>query len=285
MSPTLADFLTTQHSRRFFEIMSIQSRKARDLCKVSVKAKLFLAFLFCAVLISGCGPPNQVNTPADINGKIIGGMAGTPSVRLADDYGTPVAYTSEEQMMADLRSGVIDCVIMESTTAQELVSNTSGVRILVEPLTEYELRFAVPRENNALLKAVDTALDTLTRNGTLRGLYSKYFAGRNYNYVSPELEEPYDRTLTVALPPDSPPLSYKDPEGRFIGMDVEVAKALGDVLGVEIIALEYDPWELATAVWHGRADLALGWHPGEGEDIVSMSEPYATVVQVIIVRR
>lgn len=248
-------------------------------------AKSAVISLFCLLLLTGCGPPNLVDSPDDVEDKIIGGLADTPAIRLATELGTARAYYTPEQMMIDLRQGLIDCAIMESTTAQELVSKTSGVRILIEPLVEYDLCFAVPKENGRLLKAVDTALGELDSNGTLRGLYNKYFAGRNYTYTSPERDEPFEGTLTVALPPNSPPLSYKDGEGRFVGMDVEVAIAVGDVLGVEIIALEYDSWELATAVWHGRADLALGWHPGEGEGIVSMSMPYAKVVQVVIVRR
>ena len=253
--------------------------------KVTLTGYKVFALLICLLLAVGCGPPNIVNSPEDVEGKIIGGLAGTPSLRLAAEYGTARAYYSEEQMMIDLRQGLVDCVIMESSTAQELVSNTSGVRILLDPLVSYDLCFAVPKENNRLLRAVNTALDTLSRNGTLRGLYNKYFGGRSFTYESPEEDIPRESTLTVALPPDSPPLSYKDSEGRFVGMDVELAIALGDVLGVEIIALEYDSWELAIAVWHGRADLALGWHPSEGEGIVSMSTPYAEVVQVVIVRR
>jgi len=188
-------------------------------------------------------------------------------------------------MMSELRSGDIDCVIMESTTAAELVSNTSGVRILSEPLLVYDLRFVIPKENSRLVIAVDLVLEELDRNGMLRGLYNKYFAGRNFTYEPPEETEPRSGTLTVALPPDSPPLSFKDDDGRLIGMDVELAIAIGDILGVELRVLEYDAWELVTAVWHGRADLALGWHPGEGEGLINTSEPYATVIQVVIVRR
>ena len=76
-----------------------------------------------------------------------------------------------------------------------------------------------------------------------------------------------------------------DAEGKFVGMDVEVIIAISDFLGVELRVLEYDAWELITAVWHGRADLALGWHPGEEEELINTSMPYAKVVQVVIVRR
>ncbi|MCL2627462.1 MAG: transporter substrate-binding domain-containing protein [Oscillospiraceae bacterium] len=237
------------------------------------------------LLLIGCGYPNVVNSREDVEGSTIGGLAGTPSIRLATELGTARSYYSAEQMMIDLKAAQIDCVIMESTTAAELVSRTSGVRILLEPLVEYELRIAVPKENTRLLRAVDSALETLERNGTLRGLYNKYFVGRNYTYSMINDPETLTNSLTVALPPDSPPLSFKNDEGRFVGMDVEVIMAVGDILGVKIGVLEYDAWELATAVWHGRADLALGWHPSEGEGIVNMSEPYARVVQVVIVRR
>jgi len=249
------------------------------------KYLIFIQTLLIIGLLMGCGIPNVVNSPADAAGKIIGGLAGTPSVRMATEVGTARSYYSAEQMMIDLKAGIIDCVFMESSTAAEIVSRTSGVRILFDPLVEYELRIAVPKENARLLRAVDAALETLDRNGTLRGLYNKYFIGRNYTYSPINNPEALTSSLTVALPPDSPPLSFKNDEGDFIGMDVEVALAVGDILGVKIEVLEYDAWELATAVWHGRADLALGWHPSEGEGIVIMSEPYANVVQVVIVRR
>jgi len=248
---------------------------------------LFTAFLLSLFFIlAGCNRiPNDVNSPDDVAGKLIGGLAGTPSLRLADELGTSKAFYSEAEMMMELRAGLIDCAIMEKTTATELVSRTSGVRILNDPLVEYELRFAVPLENVALLRMVNIALDELGRNGTLRGITNKYFARGNYSYESPDDEQERPRSLTIALPPDSPPFSFKDEDGKFVGMDVEVAMAVSDVLDVELDVIDTDAWELVTAVWHGRADLALGWHPGEGEGLINTSEPYAKAVHVVIVRR
>ena len=251
----------------------------RKLIYVTFSITIFL-------LLAGCSRyPNVVNSPDDVAGKLIGGLTGTPSVRLADDLGTARAFDSAAEMMIELRGGFIDCAIMERTTALELVSNTSGVRILNEPLVEYELRFAIPMENNGLLNAVNSALEELGRNGTLRGIANKYFSRGNFNYTSPESDEERQVSLTIALPSDSPPFSFRNDEGKFVGMDVEVAVAVSDILGVRFEPLEYDSWELVTAVWHGRADLALGWHPGEGEGLVNKSEPYARAVHVVIVRR
>jgi len=249
--------------------------------------KLFYLSILILVLLLlfGCRRfPNEVNSPADVEGQLIGALAGTPSLRLADELGTARAFYSDVEMMNELRADRVSCVIMERTTALELVSNTSGVRILSEPLVEYELRFAVPMENTALLDAVNSALDVLSRNGTLRGLANRYFARGNFSYESPDDIERRGY-LWIALPPDSPPFSFKNEDGDFIGMDVDVAVAVSDVLGVEFKVMEHDSWDLVNAVWHGRADLALGWHPGEGEGLVSTSEPYASAVHVIIVRR
>jgi len=250
------------------------------------KSILLLLIVFILTMSVACSRvPNEINTPEDIQPRHrIGGLAGTPSVRLADELGIAIAFDSPVDMMIELRAGNIDCAIMERTTATELVSDTSGVRILADPLIEYELRFAIPMENNGLLNAVNAALEELNRNGTLRGLTNKYFSRRNFTYVSPD---DIDRRgeLTIALAPDSPPFSFKDENGRFTGMDVDVAIAVSDLLGVELRPVEEDVWELVTAVWHGRADLALGWHPGEDEGLVNTSEPYARAVQVIIVRR
>jgi len=243
-------------------------------------------FALIFLLLTGCSRfPNVVNSPEDAEGKLIGGLAGTPSVRLADELGTARSFYTETEMMSELRAGIIDCAIMERTTALELVGNTSGVRILTEPLVEYELRFAVPMENMGLLNAVNDALEELNRNGTLRGLTNRYFSRGNFRYESPGDSIQRTGSLTIALPSDSPPFSFKDDEGNFIGMDVDVAVAVSDILSVELKVLEYDAWELVTAVWHGRADLALGWHPGEGEGLVNKSEPYARAVHVVIVRR
>jgi len=245
-----------------------------------------ISLVLILFLLFGCSRfPNTVNSPEEAIGKRIGALDGTPSLRLADELGTPVAFYSEADMMYELRSGAIDCVIMERTTAQELVSNTSGVRILPDHLLEYELRFAVPMENTALLDRIDLAIEELSRNGTLRSISNKYFARGNFTYSPREDDAQRSSYLRIALPPDSPPFSFKDTEGRFIGMDVEVAIAVSDILDVRLEVLQYDVWELITAVWHGRADIALGWHPGEGEGLVNMSEPYANAVQVIIVRR
>ncbi|MCL2509448.1 MAG: transporter substrate-binding domain-containing protein [Oscillospiraceae bacterium] len=253
------------------------------------KVTLVFVIALLAALLAGCRPappPNTVFTLEDVPGKVIGAMGGTPSERLASELGQARAFVSGEEMMYSLNAGLIDCAVMESTVAGELVANTAGVRTLSDPLLIYDLRFALPRENDELLKVVDAALATLRSNGTLRGLRDKYFSGRRYTYTPPTGVEQRPGTLTLAVPPDSPPFSIMDAEGVFSGLDIEVARAVCDILGVRLEIIEYDAWELVTAVRYGRAEMALGWLPSEGEEqLIHISEPYADVEHVVVVRR
>lgn len=230
--------------------------------------------------------PNVVHSIDDVSGALIGALSGTPSERLASELGHVRAFSTGEELMAHLTAGLIDCVIMEASAASELVDATSGVRILAEPLLVYDLRFAIPRENEELLRAVDNALVALRANGTLRGLSDMYFARRRFTYIPPENVAQTQRYLSLAVAPDSPPFSFRDEYGMFFGLDIDVARAVCDILGVELRIIEYDSWELIRAVRYGRADMALGWLPDEADEtLINISEPYAVAEHVVIVRR
>ena len=252
------------------------------------KLALSVLILLLILLLPGCRdgrPPNKVNTLEDVRDRIIGALYGTPSARLAGELGVPRTFYSGSELIYALTAGTVDCAVMESVAANELISETTGVRILNETLLEYELRFAVPRENAQLLDVVNSALAALNSNGTLKNLRDKYFSGKDYTYAPPEGIEPHPGSLTLATSSDSPPYSYKDRDGNYTGLDIEVARAVCDHLGVEMDIIEVEAKDLVTAVWFGRADLAAGWLPGDVDEQVNVSDDYANIAQVVIVRK
>ena len=255
---------------------------------VSPKAVAAAAAVAALLLISGCGkkpPPNVVHAPEEVSGRIIGTIEGSPAVVLAEDLGVSKPFSTGSELMYNLTAGTLDCVIMEKSAAEELVAATSGVRILSQPLLEYDLHFAVAKENAELLRAVNSALTVLRGDGTLNNLRDKYFSGKKYTYVPPTNIASRPGSLSLAIPPDSPPYSYVNNDGEYAGLDIEVARAVCDQLGVELKIIEFDARDLVTSVWFGKADLALGWIPGEGEDKVAVSDTYANAVLVVIVRK
>ena len=244
--------------------------------------------LLVALMATGCKdgrPANEVNSLDDVADRTIGALYGTPSALIADELGVARIYFSGEELLYGLSTGAVDCAVMESVVAGELVSGSQDARILGEALLVYELRFAVPRENAELLEVVNSALSTLSSNGTLRNLRDKYFSGRNYTYIPPEDTGQRQRELVLAISPDSPPYAFKDENGEYTGLDVEVARAVCDHLNVDLRIIEEDISELATAVWFGRANLAVGWLPGDVDEQVSISDAYANITHVVLVRR
>ena len=263
-------------------------RNNRAKAKLCVKISALVLAASLILPLYGCDrglPPNEVESPDDLDGRIIGAVQGSPSVRLASERGVLWASNTGEELMESLRLGNVDAVLMESFAAAALVSATSGVRILPDPLIEYELRFAVPRENAQLLQVINSTLSSLEANGTLNGLRSRYFGGRNFVYVPPDNVTQTSRYLILAVPPEAYPFSFRDEQGEFSGLSVYVARAITDFLGVELRISEFNPPDLITAVWHGRADFAAGWLPDDLGDVVNVSDPYAQVEHSIIVRR
>ena len=250
--------------------------------------KLLMLFAAVILVIPGCRggrPVNEVFTADDVPGKTIGAIYGSPSLRLADELGDLVVFQSRADMLEGLRDGVVDCVIMESADAAELAGVASGVRVLPDSILEYDLRYAVAKENNELLQTLNDALEALHANGVLKGLQDRYFSNRNYTYSPPTDVPQRPGTLILAVPPNVFPYSYWTEYGEIGGFNIEVTRAVCDYLGVEMEIIEIDAGQLVTAVWFGTADLALGWLPDDVDGQVSISEPYAYAYHSIIVRR
>lgn len=73
------------------------------------------------------------------------------------------------------------------------------------------------------------------------------------------LETIRDRgTLIVSTDPNYAPQSFLQPDGTFVGFDIDVAKAIADGLGVDI-QFETPDWDLITAGnWGERWDISVG---------------------------
>ena len=244
--------------------------------------------LICLLFLQSCkgtAPPNTVNSLEDLPGKTIGALTGSPSARLVDEIGTVRLFDAGEEMMSSLLTGAVDCLVAESNFAEELTADSSDVRILNEKLLEYDISYAVAKENKTLLDAVNSALTELDKNGTLEGLRDKYYSGERYEYIPPENIIRHPGSLILAIAPDTPPNSYLDDNGEYVGIDIDISQAVCDYLGVELIIEEFAAGELITAVRFGKADLALDWLPGDGEELINLSNSYAQISQSIIVRR
>ena len=73
-----------------------------------------------------------------------------------------------------------------------------------------------------------------------------------------------DGKLVVATNATFPPYEFRDDNGNFAGIDIEIIQAVGEYLGleVEITDIEFDA--IITSVSSGKADIGIAGGIGEG---------------------
>ncbi len=94
-----------------------------------------------------------------------------------------------------------------------------------------------------------------------------------------------DGVLTMATNAYFPPYEYYEGE-NVIGIDVEIAQAVADKLGLTLKVEDMEFDSIITAVQGGKADMGLAGMTitEERKKNVSFSDSYATGVQVVIVK-
>lgn len=82
--------------------------------------------------------------------------------------------------------------------------------------------------------------------------------------------------LKIGTSADYPPFEYVDENGEFAGFDVEIMKAVGDQLGVEIEIVDMPFDSLIAAVQEGKIDMSVSAfnYSEERDEVVDFTIPY-----------
>lgn len=73
-----------------------------------------------------------------------------------------------------MTQGKIDAVIIDREPAKVFVEQNEGIKMLDEAYTEEEYAIAIKKDNEELLKKVNTALAELKSSGELQKILDKY---------------------------------------------------------------------------------------------------------------
>ncbi len=93
-----------------------------------------------------------------------------------------------------------------------------------------------------------------------------------------------DGTLIMATNAEFPPYEYYE-NGEVVGIDAEIAAAIADKLGMELVISDMDFSAIIAAVQSGKADMGMAGMTVTEDRLqsVDFSTTYATGVQAIIV--
>ena len=228
--------------------------------------KKFAALLLTAamtVAMVGCGSSvaaNTVNSKDDLPGKKIGvqlGTTGDADATAYEDEGSTVErYNKGSDAIQALKTGKIDCVIIDKQPAEAFVEKNDDLKILDDTFDAEEYAICIAKDNTDLTDEFNKAIEELKADGTIDTIISNYIGDEagEHPYETPEGTEYPNGKLTMATNAQFEPYEYYDGD-NVVGIDADIAKAICDKLGydLEIEDMEFDA--IIAAVSSGKADF------------------------------
>ena len=90
--------------------------------------------------------------------------------------GTVERYNKGADAVQALVSGKVDCVVIDNEPAKAYVAANDGLQILDTEYAVEDYAICISKDNEALLTAVNTALNELIADGTVQSVIDKYIA-------------------------------------------------------------------------------------------------------------
>lgn len=263
-----------------------------------MKKKLISIMLVSAMAaaMAGCGssvPANSVNFRDDLPGKTIGVQLGTTGDEDATSYekenGSMVErYNKGADAIQALKTGKIDCVVIDQQPAEAFVKKNDDLKILSDTFDPEEYAICIAKDNTDLTDSFNKAIEELEKDGTIDSIISNYIgdeAGK-HPYETPEGTEYPNGTLTMATNAQFEPYEYYDGD-NVVGIDADISKAICDKLGYELKIEDMEFDAIIAAVSSGKADFgAAGMTVTEDRlKNIDFTDTYTTACQVIVVRK
>ena len=271
------------------------------------KFKLGFLALLLSVLFVACGSgasdaDRLIKSKADLKGAVIGVQLGTTSDGLATELekeggGTKVErYNKGADAIQALLQGKIDCMVTDEAPAKAFQRVNPSLRILPETFDASSFAICVAKDHAELQQSINRAIRILKENGVIDSIVNRHLERgiavaytpktSDVKKVGPEALQKLGlkTSLRFATNATFEPFEYYQ-NGKIVGIDVDVANAIGDVLGVDVEILDMEFDAIITSVQAGKADAGIAGITvtPEREKNIGFTDSYADVRQVIMV--
>ncbi len=156
-------------------------------------------------------------------------------------------------------------------------------KVIEIDLTNEEYAFGVDKTQPELLESVNAFIKEIQENGTFDEICNKYFGDGT---PSPVTSAAYDESkdqLVVATNAAFEPFEYTQGE-NYYGVDMEIAAALAEYLGQELVIQNMDFDAVCLSVGQQKCDIAMAGltvRP-DREEYVAFSDSYYIASQRLI---
>ena len=272
--------------------------------KKILAAVLVGALALCATACSG-GETKKIESPADFEGAKISVQTATTahdSLQEMQEQGVNVEilpYEKVTQCFDDLELGRCDAVYVDSVVAAYYLTGEEDKFQSVWRSEEGEpMGICLKKGNTGMLELVESAIDMLYYNGKMGEIATKHFGSDVTEGVRTVTEEPTldlsklstveDGKLIIGFEAGYPPMEYTDDSGlEFIGFDVDLAKELGSMFGLEVEFVNTTFDGIFAGLDKGQYDMiiaAVSITP-ERQEAYEMTEPYISNQLVIVTKK
>ena len=253
----------------------------------AVSALLLTLCMFTGCAAEQSSQQSSVTCADDLVGKKIGVQIGTTGMTYAEgvEGATVEKYNKGADAIEALKQGKIDAVLIDASPAKYFVSKNSDIVALDDPFAVEEYACAVKKGNDELTQQINDALSQLRENGTLALIEQNWLVDAEYGkhpYKSPE-GITYSGKLVMATNAEFPPYELKE-EGEIVGFDVDMMRAVCDILGKELVIDDMAFDSVIAAVDSGKADVGVAGMTVTEDRLknVNFSDSYTEASQVII---
>lgn len=264
-----------------------------------MKAKKIVTLALATVMafsLTACGSGAKENTVFsvdDLPGKTIGVQLGTTGDIYASDYeadgSTIERYNKGNDAVQALKQGKLDCVIIDEQPAKAFVAKNSDLTILEEEFALEEYAMCISKDKKDLTEKINGALAELKADGTLDQIIANYIGDDTKGtcpYTSPEGVDRSNGKLVMATNAAFEPYEYYD-NNVIVGIDADMAQAVCDKLGYELVIEDMEFDSIINAVQSGKADMGVAGMTVTEDRLKSIdfTDSYTTATQVVIVRK
>ena len=162
-------------------------------------------------------------------------------------------------------------------------NETVTAKVIDIDLTDEEYAFGVDKNQPELLEKTNEFIAKIKSDGTLDEICKKYFSDGEPEAVKSATLDTSKDQLVVATNAAFEPFEYMDGE-NYVGIDMEIAKALADKLGKELVIQNMDFDAVCLSVGQHKCDVAMAGLTikPDREEYVAFSDPYYSASQKLI---
>ncbi len=165
-------------------------------------------------------------------------------------------------------------------------AGTNKVKVIDLALSAEEYAFAVAKEETDFLGKVNAFLTKIKGNGKFDEICNNYFGdGTPLSITSAALDANKEQ-LVVATSTGFEPFEMVDQNGKYSGVDLEIAYYLAQELNLELVIQDMDFDAVVNSVQSGICDIAMAGLSvtPEREKVVTFSDSYYNASQVVITK-